>query len=582
MARIRAARSRNYGADRLFSTTHTMPAARLRQCPRRTTICVAIVAVTVVVAFLAVGATAAVAAFPSSPLLDDFTTDATTDATPNPAWITPALGEPAMHLDTGTRDFTGASGDWAGALWSSPFAGPVEAWATMSRAGTGDAALYANVTGGTSGAVHPSSGYFVDFGGPTSGGSPHQVSIWRIDGVNDVTRLTFTVAPYGTLQRGDEIGMSMNNGVIIAWYRPVGGAWTAVVSTVEGRYTNGRIALEAIPGGDFGFAQFGGGTPAAPVTSRLSKTTIAASVPHVDAGRQVTYTATVTPAPGLPGGSVAFLDNGVVVPACAAVAINAAGRAVCPVTYTGPGNHLVDALYTGTPDGTLAGSTNGPAVGVTVLQPTTTTLLVPRSKAAVASTIEYTATVVPAPDGGTVAFTDRGKRIAGCGSRHVRGGVATCSFAYRNSGRHTIRAAYSGDPSFDASASATRVVRAVAVLSGHPRLQVVRRALSLTIGCAPRTRGCRVGSTLAIAMRGTRTTITLKRATARVAAGHARRLVVTLTGSARRKLHSYLVGRRSPRLTVTVHLSARDAGGTSGSYTFTYTITGAGNLAPLR
>ena len=40
--------------------------------------------------------------------------------------------------------------------------------------------------------MHPSGGYFVAFGGSGSQGSPNEVSIWRINGGNDVTRLSFT------------------------------------------------------------------------------------------------------------------------------------------------------------------------------------------------------------------------------------------------------------------------------------------------------------------------------------------------------------------------------------------------------
>ncbi len=67
-----------------------------------------------------------------------------------------------------------------------------------------------------------------------------------------------------------------------------------------------------------------------------------------------------------------------------------------------------------------------------------------------------TGCVSPAPDGGTVAFTDAGATIAGCGSVPVdTTGTATCRVTYSSVGTHTITAAYSGDATFAASTSSS-------------------------------------------------------------------------------------------------------------------------------
>jgi Bacterial Ig-like domain (group 3) len=314
----------------------------------------------------AIQANAASAAFPSSPELDNFAADIAT----SPGWITPALGEGPMYLDVNEtpHQFTGTNGQFAAALWNATYASPVEAWTTVARSGNGDAILYADVAGGTTGLVHATAGYFADFGGAASGGSPSEVSIWRVDGVNDEKRLTFTSSPYTQLQPGDQIGLSDNGGVLIAWYRPATATWRAVVSTADSSYTSGGIALEDIPGGDYGFSAFGGGSASAPVRSRRTTTTIASPRATVRVGRRVTYTARVKPAPSRQGGKVAFLDGDVVIPGCRARPIKAGGRATCTVTYDASGKHVVDALFTGSPNGAFAGSIDHRAAVVHVVR----------------------------------------------------------------------------------------------------------------------------------------------------------------------------------------------------------------------
>ena len=65
----------------------------------------------------------------------------------------------------------------------------------------------------------------------------------------------------------------------------------------------------------------------------------------------------------------------------------------------------------------------------------------------------YTATVSPVPDGGTVAFSDDGAPIAGCGAQQVdtSTGTATCPEPFNTTGPHPITASYSGDQNFTAS-----------------------------------------------------------------------------------------------------------------------------------
>ena len=87
---------------------------------------------------------------------------------------------------------------------------------------------------------------------------------------------------------------------------------------------------------------------------------------------------------------------------------------------------------------------------------TATTLSSSPSPSQAGQQVTYTATIAPAPDGGTVAFTDGGAAIAGCGAQLVDTGTgaATCQVTYPSAGSHTVTAAYSGDAAFAASTSA--------------------------------------------------------------------------------------------------------------------------------
>jgi outer membrane protein assembly factor BamB len=109
---------------------------------------------------------------------------------------------------------------------------------------------------------------------------------------------------------------------------------------------------------------------------------------------------------------------------------------------------------------------------------------------------ELTATVNPAPDGGTVAFDEAGKALAGCGAVGVdpATGQARCPASLRI-GSHALLAAYSGDPYFGPSTSApvSEVIDPVPPAPAHhPRLSAVRLGTSRFTA----TRGTRLILTL--------------------------------------------------------------------------------------
>jgi uncharacterized repeat protein (TIGR01451 family) len=83
-------------------------------------------------------------------------------------------------------------------------------------------------------------------------------------------------------------------------------------------------------------------TPKRKATSLRLRT----SVNPVVVGRQVTYTARVTPAPD--GGRVSFLQDGRIITGCTNIRVSKAGTATCRRTYSRAGAHTIQARYTGT------------------------------------------------------------------------------------------------------------------------------------------------------------------------------------------------------------------------------------------
>jgi plastocyanin len=527
-------------------------------------------------------AASAAATFPSSPMLDNFATDTSLN-TSSTGWTTPALGEGGLQLDPVAHELTGPDhGGWDAALWNAPFASPVEVWATINRAGTNTASLYANITGGESGTLHPTSGYFAAFSGSNSGSARDEVSLWRIDNQEEKF-MTAVPSPYTDLHAGDAIGLSVSKaGVVIAWYKPLNGSWKAAVSWQDGLYSSGKIAVEAIPGADYGLTNFGGGTPTVPVASTITTTSIRSSTPSVTPGQTVTYTATVSPTPD--GGTVSFADAGVPIPGCAAQTVNSSGNGTCAVTYNSPGSHIVSAVYSGSPDGAFAGSTNGPDATLAVVPPgspklegTSTRLSLSNATPAVRSSVLYTASVKPTPDGGIVSFTDFGAPIQRCASQTVQHGAATCKVTYATPGAHQIRAFYRGDEHFGGSDTAAATV----TVSTRPSLSIGKQSFIVTVVCPAQSGGCRLISSVAVTIRGVKKAIGLKRLSARLKAGKRERFTFRLNGGTHATLRSDMRRHHAAHIGVTVHIIVRDGNGASGSQTFTFNVSGARDLSRL-
>ena len=221
----------------------------------------------------------------------------------------------------------------------------------------------------------------------------------------------------------------------------------------------------------------GAGTLAVPGTagaagSTSSTTSLASSAPGGSALAQaVTYTATVQPTSGsgaVPTGAVSFTDNGTTISGCAAVALSpstgSAATAQCtpPAAALSTGAHPIVATYVG--DSTYAASTGNLTQTVAIGSTTTSLTSAPASPSPFGVAVTYTATVTAGggvtafTPTGTVAFTDGGNGLTGCGASAlttVSSGVAraTCavSAASMTTGSHVIAAVYSSDANFASS-----------------------------------------------------------------------------------------------------------------------------------
>lgn len=172
-------------------------------------------------------------------------------------------------------------------------------------------------------------------------------------------------------------------------------------------------------------------------------------------GEPVTLKAQVAPDPG--GGTVAFTANAASIAGCAAQPVSEAGQATCTTEFPSAGTYQVSAAYSG--DARYSASTSSvltqtvEAAAITS-SPTTTQLKSSAATAGPGASVTFTASVRPAPNGGTVEFTDNGSAIPGCSTQPLEGsGEAVCRTSFASEGPHEITALYSGDTNYEPSRS---------------------------------------------------------------------------------------------------------------------------------
>jgi Bacterial Ig-like domain (group 3) len=193
----------------------------------------------------------------------------------------------------------------------------------------------------------------------------------------------------------------------------------------------------------------------------VTATSASESPSSLTVGQAVTLQAVVSTQAlgvGTPNGSVTFSDSGGTL--CSApLSQTAPATASCTTSYGTVRAETVTATFAG--NASFASSSSN--VAFTVGAASATTLAASSNPVNTGDPVTYTATVAPNPSTagtptGTVAFTDNGVTIAGCGAVPLAGGTstptATCTTTYSSGGSQTpIVGTYSGDQFFSSSAS---------------------------------------------------------------------------------------------------------------------------------
>ena len=198
-------------------------------------------------------------------------------------------------------------------------------------------------------------------------------------------------------------------------------------------------------------------TAAFTVTVDPTTTAVVSSEPSATIGDSLTFTATVTPGIGSnPTGTVQFVIDGANFGS--PVAMSGGHATSAAISTLGLGTHSVVAIYSG--DGNFAGSTS-PSVNVLVhnpLLPTTTAEVVSPSTSVFGQSVTITATVAPKTGSGdptgSVTFTDGADTIGTAAVTSTGSGdQASITVSDLAVGSHTVVATYSGDDTYNGSAS---------------------------------------------------------------------------------------------------------------------------------
>ena len=187
-----------------------------------------------------------------------------------------------------------------------------------------------------------------------------------------------------------------------------------------------------------------------PVGSTVSTTTLTASSTTATLGATVTLTAMVSPSAAT--GTVTFYDG---TGSLGTRTLNSGSVAQSAHFYT-PGVQTLTATYNGN---SIYASSRSSDVKVTVGSPgstaTTTTLSLSSSTIAVGSTVTLTAAVTPLAATGQISFYNGSTRL---GTALLSSGSATLTQLFSTTGTQTLRAVYSGDPTYASSTSANETL----------------------------------------------------------------------------------------------------------------------------
>jgi hypothetical protein len=215
----------------------------------------------------------------------------------------------------------------------------------------------------------------------------------------------------------------------------------------------GAHSLKAIYSGNAGFAASTSSVITETITAAqtTTTTTLAAAPNPVVAGQPVTLTATVSPAPtGVSLGTVSFYDGETLL---GTGNVNSSGVAAFSLTTLPAGADSLTAVYSGN-NGFATSTSSAITEAVTALISTITTLSAAPNPAIAEQSVTFTATVSPAPTGGspgTVSFYN-GSTLLSTVTLNSSG-LATFSASSLPSGALEITAVYSGNASSAGSSS---------------------------------------------------------------------------------------------------------------------------------
>jgi hypothetical protein len=185
------------------------------------------------------------------------------------------------------------------------------------------------------------------------------------------------------------------------------------------------------------------------VKSANTTTTVSTSLNPSTVGRNITFTATVSPGAGAtPAGTVTFKDG----PTVLGTAALSGGQAAFATNGLRAGAHAITAVYSGS--NTDLGSTSAPLAETVNKAATTTTLVTSLNPSTYWKPVTFTATINSAFGGlagGTVTFKDGANTL---GTANVNSNKATFTTQALLAGSHSITAVYSGGPSRIGSTSA--------------------------------------------------------------------------------------------------------------------------------
>jgi len=204
--------------------------------------------------------------------------------------------------------------------------------------------------------------------------------------------------------------------------------------------------------------------------------TLSASADPVPAGAPVTLRMALAPqvADSAPHGTVQFRVDGVA--RGGPVTVQGAQAVSAPIAGLAPGFHDVRGSYSGDDDFAPAEAVLSLPVVVAPpvpgggggAAPTTTVTTSPNPSDA-GQPVTVTATIAPAADDGTVAFSADGHALDGCAKLTPSAGVAVCRVTGLPPGPHVLRATYSGGPrSGGSSGSVVQTVVGAAAASVSP------------------------------------------------------------------------------------------------------------------